>query len=131
MTIVANRDCAMTRLDPAVVILRHDVAVCAGGWIVGQVGRALRIDKSISSYADCQADGCCEQRSFGSAQLHGLMVSYFLSIRGIIAVVWESNHCRYAASSVFRSYRLSPADDASARPTWSAIRLVLRTSVEI
>ena len=68
MAIIADGDLAMTRLDPAVVILRHDVAVCAGGWIFGQVGRALRIDKGISSHAYCQAYGCCQQRSLGRAQ---------------------------------------------------------------
>lgn len=48
VTVVASRDGAMTRLDPAVEMILHNVTVGAGSWIVAKIGRALGINKSIA-----------------------------------------------------------------------------------
>ena len=47
VTVVAHGDRAMAALDPAVVLLVHDVAVRAGPRVVGHVGPASRVHKRV------------------------------------------------------------------------------------
>ncbi len=47
----------MARFDPGVKVLPHDVAIGAGGGVVGEVGSALGIDKGIAPRTGREADG--------------------------------------------------------------------------
>src|SRR5262245_31146271 len=49
MAIVAGRDRPMTRLDPAIKMVLHDVAVSTGARVVTQVGCALGINKGVTA----------------------------------------------------------------------------------
>lgn len=55
MTVIACRHAAMAGIDPAIVLLLHDVAIHARLGIVREVGRALGIDESVSAHAEGQA----------------------------------------------------------------------------
>src|SRR4051812_9286682 len=57
MAVVAGRDRVMTRFDPAIEMILHDMAVGAGLGIVAQVGGTLRIDKGETSETCHQAQG--------------------------------------------------------------------------
>jgi len=48
MTVVAGRDGPMARLDPAIKMVLHDVAVGTGFGVITQVGRTFRIDKGVA-----------------------------------------------------------------------------------
>jgi len=65
MAIVAGGDGAMTRFDPAVEVVLHDVAVGAGPGIVAQIRAAFRIDKRVTADAcrrsDAQGNHHCQQ----------------------------------------------------------------------
>lgn len=52
MTIVADCDRVMTRLDPAVVLVVHDMAVSARFRVVTQVGITLGINKREATNPD-------------------------------------------------------------------------------
>ena len=56
MTIVADGDRVMTRLDPTVVLVVHDMAVGARFRVVTQVGITLGIDKREATNPDGGAD---------------------------------------------------------------------------
>ena len=51
VTIVAGRHTPMARLDPAIVLLLHDVAIHARLGIVGEIRRALGVDEGVSTHA--------------------------------------------------------------------------------
>jgi hypothetical protein len=51
VAVVANRDGAMARLDPAVVLLAHHVAVGARRRIVGQIRAAFGVNERVSADA--------------------------------------------------------------------------------
>lgn len=59
MTIVADGDRVMTRLDPTVVLVVHDMAVSARFRVVTQVGISLGIDKREAT----DPDGCAQRHS--------------------------------------------------------------------
>lgn len=52
MAVVAHRYVSVARLDPAVVLLIHNVAVLAGERIIGKIRCAACVDKCESAYAD-------------------------------------------------------------------------------
>lgn len=55
MAIVASRHRSVRRLEPAVVLLGHDVAVGARGRIVGQVRRAFGVYEGVDAQAHRRA----------------------------------------------------------------------------
>lgn len=55
MTIVADRDGVMAGLKPGIVVVLHDVAIRAGGRVVGEIRRSLGVDKRIPGQAGGRA----------------------------------------------------------------------------
>ncbi len=66
VTIVADGDRVMTRLDPTVVLVVHDMAVSARFRVVAQVGIALGIDKREATNPDSRAQRHSEENSLKS-----------------------------------------------------------------
>src|SRR5687767_10416529 len=60
----------MRRLEPAVELLAHHVAVGAGGCVVGQIGPPLCIGESIRADADGDSDDHPEQDALNRAKIH-------------------------------------------------------------
>ena len=58
------------RLEPAVELFAHDVAVGAGRRIIGEVGPTLGIGESVYADADSDADNHAEQDALNSVTLH-------------------------------------------------------------
>ena len=55
VTVVAGCDRVMARLHPCVVLRLHDVAIGAGGGIVGEIRISLGINECVSSQDNCDA----------------------------------------------------------------------------
>lgn len=66
MTIVADGDRVMTRLDPTVVLVVHDMAVRARFRVVTQIGIALGIDEREATNPDGDTQRHSEQDSLKS-----------------------------------------------------------------
>ena len=66
---IAGRHRAVRRLEPAVELLLHNVAVGAGRRIVSQIGPTLGIGKSVGADADGDADYHAEQDALDGARL--------------------------------------------------------------
>jgi hypothetical protein len=62
MAIIAGRNRAVTRFDPAVVMLAHDVAICACGRVVCQIRGAFCVNKSIA--ADTGSKTYCDAKNY-------------------------------------------------------------------
>jgi hypothetical protein len=62
MAVVAGCGVVMARLDPAIVLLTHDVTIDAGGGIIRKVRVALGIDERVSANADYEAKRDCENQ---------------------------------------------------------------------
>ena len=72
VAVIADRDLAVTRLEPCGVMLLHDVAVGTGRRIIRQVRRALRVDEGVCADADCQAEGeACRYRESDACHAPG------------------------------------------------------------
>ena len=69
VAIIANRDGAMARLDPAIVVLLHDVAIGAGCGVVGQVGSALGVHEGVRTNPGNHSNGNTQQKP-GSGNIH-------------------------------------------------------------
>ena len=67
---IAGGDRAMGRLEPAVELLAHDMAVGAGRRIIGEVGPTLGIGESINANANGNTDNYSNQNALNRAQLH-------------------------------------------------------------
>ena len=72
VTVVAHGDRAMAALDPAVVLLVHDVAVRAGPRVVGHVGPASRVGERVGAEAERGSEHRHDNhnRRVGSRRLH-------------------------------------------------------------
>ena len=70
MAMVAGRHRAVRRLEPAVELFAHDVAVGASRRVIRQIGPTLGISKSIDADADSDADDHAEQDSLNGVMLH-------------------------------------------------------------
>src|SRR5262245_17466949 len=67
---VASRNRAVRRLEPAVELLLHDMAVGAGRRIIGEVGPTLGISESIDTDADGNTDNHSKQDALDHARFH-------------------------------------------------------------
>ena len=67
---IAGRHRAVRRLEPAVELLLHNVAVGAGRRIVSEIGPTLGIGKSVGANADGNADHDSEQNALDRARFH-------------------------------------------------------------
>ena len=63
MAVIARCNGMMTRLLPAVVLFAHDMAVCAGLRIVGEIGRPLRIIKRVAAQAKKYPNATAQENS--------------------------------------------------------------------
>lgn len=63
VAIVANRDGAMARLDPAAVMLAHHVTIRARRRIVGQIRATFSVNKRVSADARGEANRNAENHS--------------------------------------------------------------------
>jgi hypothetical protein len=70
VTAIAARHRAMRRLEPAVELLLHDMAVGAGRRIVSKVGPALGVGEGIGANPDGNADKHPEQDALEHARFH-------------------------------------------------------------
>ena len=70
VTVVAGRHAAMARLDPAVVLLLHDVAIHASLGIIGHVGATLGVNERESADSERQAQSSAENDSSDSRAFH-------------------------------------------------------------
>src|SRR5262244_664875 len=67
---VAGRNRAVRRLEPAVELLLHDVAVGAGRRVVSEVGPTLGISEGINADADGNTDNHSKQDALDHARFH-------------------------------------------------------------
>src|SRR5215471_13069665 len=67
---VAGRNRAVGRLEPAVELLLHDVAVGAGRRVVSEVGPTLGISEGINADADGNTDNHSKQDALDHARFH-------------------------------------------------------------
>src|SRR5215831_16043833 len=74
---VAGRNRAMRRLEPAVELLLHDVAVGAGRRVVSEVGPTLGIGESINADADSNTDYHSQQDALDHARFHLCFSPYY------------------------------------------------------
>lgn len=56
MAIIAGRDSTMRRLQPAVVLFIHDVAIGARGGVIREIGSSFGVNKGVNAYARGEAD---------------------------------------------------------------------------
>ncbi len=73
MAIVANRNGAMARLDPAAVMLAHHVAIRARCRIVGQIRAAFGVNKRISAKSSGEAKRYAENDAGQSEFVHEIL----------------------------------------------------------
>src|SRR5215831_18423105 len=72
---IAGRDPTVRRLEPAVELLLHDMAVGAGRRIIDEVGPTLGIGESINADADGNTDNHSKQDALDHAWFHLLFRS--------------------------------------------------------
>lgn len=70
VTIVANRNSAMARLQPAAVLVLHYVTVNTGISIVAHVGVSTRVDKSVRTDPHCEAERYAQDKPLCQARVH-------------------------------------------------------------
>src|SRR5262245_50449016 len=87
---ITGRNRAVRRLEPAVELLLHDVAVGAGCRIVSEVGPTLGIGEGINTDVNSNADNHSKQDALEHALFH-------LCFRSpTIIVIWEAWNIRYS-----------------------------------
>ena len=72
MAVIADRDGVMAGLEPGVVVVLHDMAIRAGGRVVGEIRRPLGVDERIPAQAGGRAAQEAEnhdQKSHSSTHL--------------------------------------------------------------
>ena len=74
---IAGRDRAVRRLDPAIKLFAHDVAVGAGRRIVSEVGPTLGIGEGVEANANSDTDHNPEYNSRNRAEFHTIARQYF------------------------------------------------------
>ena len=79
VAVVACGNGAVAGLEPAIIMLLHDVAVCAGVGIVGEIGSALGIDESIAANPAREAYHAPQDQPFDHARSHPPAVDFRLS----------------------------------------------------
>src|SRR5262245_46460713 len=67
---IAGGNCAVRRLEPAVELFTHDVAVGAGCRVVTEIGPTLGIGKSINADANGNPDNHSKQDTLDHARFH-------------------------------------------------------------
>ena len=70
VAIIARGDAAMARVDPAVILILHDVTIDAGLRIVGEIRRALRINEGVSADPQREAEDRSQHQAGFSGALH-------------------------------------------------------------
>src|SRR5262245_11150791 len=70
VTAIAARDGAVRRLEPAVELLLHDMAVGAGRRVVSKVGPTLGVGEGINTDANGNADYHSKQDALDHARIH-------------------------------------------------------------
>ena len=70
MAAIAGRNRAVRRLEPAVKLLAHNVAVGTGFRVIGEVGPALGIGESINADAKGNANNYPKQDALDRARFH-------------------------------------------------------------
>src|SRR5262245_10055591 len=70
VTVVAGGDGVVRRLQPAVVLLAHDMTVGARSRIVGQIRRSLRVNECIDAQPDCHAYGKSQNQALQRTLFH-------------------------------------------------------------
>lgn len=64
VTIVTRRDVLVARLDPAVILVVHNVAVRARRGIIAEVGITLGVNECVNADAECQSECCSNDDEF-------------------------------------------------------------------
>ena len=77
VTVVAHGDRAMAALDPAVVLLVHDVAVATGLRVVGQVGPASRVRERVGAQSQRNSENRRDDHNRGVGGLHSDTASLY------------------------------------------------------
>jgi len=70
VTVVADGDRTVARLQPAVEVLLHDVAVGARRRVIRHVGPALGVEKRVAADPDHDAERYADKNSLKSSQVH-------------------------------------------------------------
>jgi len=70
VAVVAGGSRVMARLEPCIVLRAHDVAVRAGGWVVGEVGVSLGIDEGEEAEPEEEAERDSEQQGIAEGGVH-------------------------------------------------------------
>lgn len=70
VAVVTGRGRVMARLQPGIVLRAHDVAVGAGGRIVGEVGVSLGVDEGEEAEAEEEAERDSEQERVAEGGVH-------------------------------------------------------------
>ena len=63
MAVVADGHVVMARFGPGVEMVLHDMAVGAGGGVVGQIGRPLRVNEGVPADPGRGPDDGAQQHS--------------------------------------------------------------------
>src|SRR6266536_80359 len=70
VAVVAGRNCAVGRLEPAVELFAHDVTVGAGLRVIRQIGPAAGVGECVYADADSDADNHAKQDALNRVTLH-------------------------------------------------------------
>ena len=71
MAIIANGGGPVRRLQPTIILFLHDVAVCTGRGIVGEIGPTLGVGKCVRTHSGRNADREPEDNPSVAGQFHG------------------------------------------------------------
>ena len=70
VAMVAGRNCPVRRLEPAVELFAHHMAIGAGRRVIGQIGPTPGVGESVCANADSDANNYPEQDALDRANLH-------------------------------------------------------------
>ena len=87
MAIVAGCDRAMRGFQPTVVMILHDVAVCACGRIIGQIRRAFGINKRVADNANRDSQHTSRDYAFDDTRPHVPFVLWEVKPAGAILTI--------------------------------------------
>ena len=73
MAIVANGSGPVRRLKPTIVLFLHDVTVCTGRSIVGEIGPTLGVGECVRTHTGSNADREPEDNPSVAGQFHFLL----------------------------------------------------------
>lgn len=70
VAVVADRGAVVARFRPGFVLLVHDMAIGAGGWIVGHIRHPFRVQKRIRSNARRRSGDCTQNNNKPQQTFH-------------------------------------------------------------